>query len=74
MGKIKTMIYLVLIMVLLMTRCSAGNALERLVRQTRGKCNIAYAACYLINHNIDAKCCGALPCCSWANCASYVGR
>ncbi|CAF2629658.1 unnamed protein product [Rotaria sp. Silwood2] len=68
------MIYMVLIIAFLMTSCNAGSALERLVRQTRGMCNIAYAACCLINHNSDAKCCGDRPCCPWANCATYAGR
>lgn len=61
-------------MACLMTSCNARSAQEVLVRQSREMCNVAYAACCLINNNNDAKCCGDRPCCSWANCASYSGR
>ncbi|UJR12338.1 hypothetical protein I4U23_016515 [Adineta vaga] len=74
MGKIKIIIYLVLIMAFLMTSCNAGSVLENLVRYTRGNCKVAYATCCLIHNNNEAKCCGDLPCCPWANCASYTGR
>ena len=72
MNTIKTVIFMVLIMTLLVTFCNAGNTLKQLVSQKRGLCNIAYAACCL-NGN-DATCCRDRPCCPWANCASYVGR
>jgi len=74
MFKVKTLCFLVLMLTLWITYCSAENAYRAHIRQQRGMCKETVAACCLVHNDNEKICCGGEPCCPWASCASFKGR